>query len=309
MVAAQSHHANPHMSKGLLGALALALPLGIAAGIAFRNMGVSDVPQTLEAPAFRPPAQVRPELEPETVEIPPHQVRYRPAGWFSLGDTVVDAPLLTLEAEKPLHIMRHQVSAADYERCVAAGGCKAARRGGSAANLPAIQVSWEDAAAYAAWLSRETGKTYRLPTDEEWMAAAGSRMPRNAIAASSAANPAIRWLSQYEAEANQDEGDAKPKPFGSFGVNEYGVADLGGNVWEWTDSCFVRVAAGDEGRSFKTVTVNCGVRVAEGQHRAYLPNFIRDARGGACSTSKPPSNLGFRLVSEALQGSNRAAAP
>ncbi len=301
MFAAQRNHPNPHMSKGLRAALALALPLGMAAGIAFRSVSISDVPQAFEAPAFRPLAQVRPELEPQVVEIPPHQVHYRPAGWFSRQDVVVDAPLVMIELAKPLRIMRNQVSAADYERCVAAGGCKPARGGDAAANFPAVKVSWEDAAAYAAWLSRETGKTYRLPTDEEWIAAAGSRMPRNAIAASSATNPAMRWLSQYEAEANQDgERDAEPKPFGSFGINEYGLADLGGNVWEWTDSCFTRVAVSDDGRSFKTVTVNCGVRVAEGQHRAYLPNFIRDARGGACSTGKPPSNLGIRLVSEAF---------
>jgi formylglycine-generating enzyme required for sulfatase activity len=298
MLTARAQHAQPHLPKGLLAALALALPLGIAAGTVLRAVRVPEILQ-----AFQPPAQLHPELEPQLVEIPPHPVQYRPAGSFSKQDAVADAPLVTIQMAQPLHIMRNQVSSAGYERCVAAGGCKAARRGGVAANVPAVKISWEDAAAYAVWLSRETGISYRLPTDEEWMAAAGSRMPENAVIASSATNPATRWLAQYDAEASLDAVEATPKPFGSFGINEYGAADLGGNVWEWTDSCFVRAAISDDGRSFKTATVNCGVRVAEGQHRAYLPDFIRDARGGACSTGKPPSNLGFRLVSEGPQSS------
>ncbi len=291
MLAKQAADARPHTRKWLLAALAMALPVGFAAGAVFRMASVKRATQALQAPV-----QVHPELEPQMVEIPPHPVRYRPAGGFSHGTMEVDAPLVTIEPGKRLHIMRHQVSAADFERCVSAGGCKPARRGEPAANLPAVMVSWDDAAAYAVWLSRETGKSYRLPTDEEWLAAAGSRIPRNVLVAGSSANPATRWLAEYEAEASLGSTGEEPKPFGAFGVNEYGVADFGGNVWEWTDACFIRAAAGDDGRSFRTVTVNCDVRVAEGQHRAYVPSFIRDARGGGCSMGKPPSNLGFRLV-------------
>jgi formylglycine-generating enzyme required for sulfatase activity len=291
MLTAQQYSPNLHSTKGLLVALVLSLPLGITAGTVLRSVSTREVPQ-----AFREPALVRPELEPQIVEIPLHPVRFRPAGSFSLQDTVVDAPLVTLASRKSLLIMRHQVSAAEYERCVAARACKAANRGAAAADFPAVKVSWEDASTYAAWLSRETGKTYRLPADEEWIAAAGSRMPENAVIAGSAKNPAARWLAEYEAEANRDPAEIEPKPLGTFGVNEYGVADLAGNVWEWTDSCFIRATVSDDGLSYQTTTVNCGVRVVEGLHRAYLPNFVRDARGGACSTGNPPSNLGFRLV-------------
>src|SRR5262249_15530112 len=45
-----------------------------------------------------------------------------------------------------------------------------------------------------------------------------------------------------------------------------------------------------------TTTVNCGIRVVEGRHRTYMPDFIRDARAGGCSVGTPPRNLGFRLV-------------
>lgn len=47
-----------------------------------------------------------------------------------------------------------------------------------------------------------------------------------------------------------------------------------------------------------STTVNCGVRVAEGAHRAYVTDFIRDARADGCAQGVPPANLGFRLVRE-----------
>ena len=89
--------------------------------------------------------------------------------------------------------------------------------------------------------------------------------------------------------------DKAPQPIGSFGANENGLLDVAGNVWEWTDTCFVRSALDERGEIVAT-TVNCGVRVVEGRHRTYMSDFIRDARAGGCSVGMPPSNLGFRLV-------------
>jgi hypothetical protein len=51
-----------------------------------------------------------------------------------------------------------------------------------------------------------------------------------------------------------------------------------------------------KGKPANASTVNCGVRAVEGEHRTYVTDFVRDARGGGCAVSKPPSNLGFRLV-------------
>jgi hypothetical protein len=65
-------------------------------------------------------------------------------------------------------------------------------------------------------------------------------------------------------------------------------------VWEWADTCFTRATL-DSGKAH-VVTVNCGVRAVEGQHRTYMTDFIRDARAGGCAAGIPPANLGFRLV-------------
>jgi formylglycine-generating enzyme required for sulfatase activity len=235
--------------------------------------------------------------EPAVVAIEPGHFAYRPAGDFTRAGRQAEAPLRTVQFKKQLHIMRHQVSSADYQLCVQDGACRDFDRGVVIAlDRPAVQVSWHDANAYAGWLSRKTGVHYRLPSDEEWAYAAGSRFKDDGLPVD-ADDPAKRWISRYERESDRDFSDTAPSPFGRFGLNEHGVADLAGNVWEWTSTCFVRSQLDERGDSARD-RINCGVRVAQGLHRAYVTDFIRDARAGGCAAGVPPANLGFRLVRE-----------
>ena len=130
-----------------------------------------------------------------------------------------------------------------------------------AADRPAVQVSWHDANAYAAWLSRQTGERYRLPTDEEWALAAGSRFKDDGLPVDDN-DPSKRWIARYERESERLPADDATRSFGSFGVNENGLSDLAGNVWEWTSTCFVRTAI-ERGRQVSR-SQNCGVRVVRG---------------------------------------------
>ena len=231
------------------------------------------------------------------VEVRAGNVAYRVAGDFTRNGKQAAAPLRQITFEKPLLIMKHQVSAADYQACVDDNGCRALdRRVAVAADRPAVQVSWHDANAYAGWLSHRTGETYRLPTDEEWAFAAGSRFKDDGLPVDND-DPAKRWIARYERESERKSGDSEARAFGSFGVNENGLADLAGNVWEWTATCFNRHRLDDAGETV-SAKANCGVRVVEGQHRAYVTDFIRDARAGGCAVGVPPDNLGFRLVRE-----------
>lgn len=235
------------------------------------------------------------EGEPAMVEIAAGSYSYREAGDFTRGGRQAEAPLRTMRMDRPLHIMRNQVSSSDYRLCVKDGACRALDRDVAIApNRPAVQVSWHDAEAYAGWLSRKTGQHYRLPSDEEWAFAAGSRFKDDGVPVD-ASDPSKRWISRYERESERDVTDTTAHPFGKFGPNEHGIEDLAGNVWEWTSTCFVRSRVDEAGNAGRP-TVNCGVRVAEGAHRAYVTDFIRDARAGGCAQGVPPANLGFRLV-------------
>jgi formylglycine-generating enzyme required for sulfatase activity len=235
--------------------------------------------------------------EPAIVRVAPGNLSYREAGDFTRAGQQAEVPLRAMRFAKPLYIMREQVSSADYQLCVQDGACRALDRGVAIAfDRPVVQVNWHDAEAYAGWLSGKTGHHYRLPSDAEWAFAAGSRFTDDG-APVDADDPSKRWISRYERESERDLSDTTAYPFGKFGPNEHGIEDLAGNVWEWTSTCFVRSRIDEAGKAGRA-TVNCGVRVAEGAHRAYVTDFIRDARAGGCAQGVPPANLGFRLVRE-----------
>lgn len=231
---------------------------------------------------------------PDLVELGPTAFQYRASGDFLRDGKPAAAPLVTTRISR-LALMKHQVTAGDYRRCVEAGACPMVDRYWVADDRPMVKVSWRDAQAYASWLSRATGASFRLPTDEEWAYAAAGRFKDDALPEGAGDDPGRRALALYERNAAREEVDSAPRPIGSFGINENGLVDVAGNVWEWTDSCFVRSVLDPRGKATAT-TVNCGVRVVEGRHRAYVTDFVRDARGGGCAVGTPPSNLGFRLV-------------
>lgn len=248
-------------------------------------------------------AQPRPSVPlvplPQTAIVPPMTMMHRLDGEYLRVGRPVDAPRVAVTLDKPLVIMRYQVTVADYTRCVAAGACK--RLDGKAArgDLPATGVSHGDASDYAAWLSASTGLRWRLPTDREWAHAAGTRFIDDARGFDGDnANPALRWLADYDREsARKQASDPAPRPVGSFGANEHGVHDMASNVWEWTQSCLRRVSLDAAGKTTGETT-NCGAYVVEGQHRAVMTSFIRNPKSGGCSVGTPPDNLGFRLVKE-----------
>jgi formylglycine-generating enzyme required for sulfatase activity len=132
-------------------------------------------------------------------------------------------------------LSRFDVTFAQWDACAAAGGCR--RRpddaGWGRGWQPVINVSWDDAQQYVAWLSRKTGRGYRLLSEAEWE-----------YAARAGSHARFWWgnsASRGEADCN-DCGSAwdgqRPAPVGRFGANPFGLYDMHGNVAEWVQDCY-----------------------------------------------------------------------
>jgi serine/threonine protein kinase len=154
-------------------------------------------------------------------------------------------------------------------------------------NWPVVNVSFDDANAFAAWRSKRDGVAYRLPTEEEWEYAA-----RNG-----AQNDLYPWGPAWQDGAAVLK-DATPAPVGSRpnGKNKWGVFDLIGNVWEWTSSKASAYPGNptEIPRSYQDwVTIRGGCYVSDPANaEAPVSSCLRDF--------VPPSTkrtlLGFRLV-------------
>ncbi|MGH6762615.1 MAG: SUMF1/EgtB/PvdO family nonheme iron enzyme [Phyllobacterium sp.] len=242
-------------------------------------------------------------IAPQTVMIEPRIMTYRAEGHYLRDGFPVDAPMVTKTLQAPFEIMKYQVTTANYAQCVIDGACMATdirpqKAGQGTGNVPVTGVNFTDAANYAKWLSEKTGETWQLPTDEQWAFAAGSKFPDDAlgIEGDDGSNPALRWLKDYEREsARKQARNPALRPSEAFGENELGVADMAGNVWEWTRTCHRRVNV-DEAGNVQSDIPACGIYVVDGKHRASMSFFIRDPKTGGCSVGVPPDNLGFRLV-------------
>jgi formylglycine-generating enzyme required for sulfatase activity len=229
---------------------------------------------------------------PELVKLNQGEVFYQKSGEFTQSGNAVDPPRVRISLPEPIEIMKYQVTSADYQRCVDDLACQPldGRFSSLSADRPAVDLSWHDADSYAVWLSQKSGETFRLPTDEEWIFAAGDRIAADERNDGGEKDQASSVLPAFYAFS--------PKTFGlgTFGSNRNGIFDIAGNVWEWTSTCMVRRSLDSNGTVISENT-NCGVRVAEGRHRAYIIDILRDPRASGC-VGIPPTHLGFRLVHE-----------
>jgi formylglycine-generating enzyme required for sulfatase activity len=177
-------------------------------------------------------------------------------------------------------LSRREVTFEEWRLCVADGGCRGyspSDREQGRGKRPAVRISYEDARAYVEWLSSKTGRRYRLPTEREWtfaaLAGGEGPFPRNF-----APSPDL---------ANFAEGPwRKSLPAGSFRPSDYGLFDMQGNVWEWTEDC-----AGGEGGP-------CAARVLKGGAFDAPAQSLKASARTARSQSARLSNVGFRVARE-----------
>ena len=233
------------------------------------------------------------------------QMVYIPTGSFRMGDIQGGG----VYDEKPVHRVSVQaflmsateVTFAEWDACVAAGGCShkpSDHQGWGRGSRPVINVSWEDAQEYVKWISAKTGERYRLPSEAEWeyAARAGSETRY------SWGNTASHEYANYGTDSCCD-GLAKGKdkwkytsPVASFTANAFGLYDMHGNVWEWTQDCWNGSYQGAPSDGSAWLSGECGWRVLRGGSWNYNPDFLRSANRNWSTTGNRSYNNGFRLA-------------
>jgi formylglycine-generating enzyme required for sulfatase activity len=245
-----------------------------------------------------------------------------PAGSYSMG-AAPDEEVATgredqvrVAIAKPFAVGRFAVTRGEFAAFVAAtghktdGGCyrlsepkREADRNWDTPGFtqhdrhPVVCVNWNDASAYAAWLSSLTGKNYRLPSEaeREYVTRAGSVTP-------------FWWgriISTDQANYNGNityAGGAKGEwrkatvPVDSFTANLWGLYNVHGNVWEWTEDCWNERNAGNPGDGTARSTGDCSLRVLRGASFNNAPHTLRSARRERDLLDNRVDTFGFRLA-------------
>jgi formylglycine-generating enzyme required for sulfatase activity len=257
-----------------------------------------------------------------------------PAGNFVMGSG--DEDLLAEPDEQPAHrvqvtapfaIGKFEVTRGQYGAFVKetgrvhAPGCNSTRSGRFLNNPkaswqhpgfqqqdtePVVCVSWDDAQAYVSWLSRKTGKPYRLPSEAEWEYAArggtsGARYWADGSAATackyaSVADTVFKATARGMQSFPCADGYAQTAPVGRFAPNAHGLHDMLGNVWEWVEDCWNQGYAGASNQAAARSTGSCEIRVFRGGAWNSKPATVRAAYRDRDTRDERHENLGFRVA-------------
>ena len=203
-----------------------------------------------------------------------------PAGSYEMGSSSSElgrdddeGPVHQVTIAEPFAVGKYEVTFDEWDACVVAVGCKYQYIDhGGRGNRPVSNATWDKAQEYVSWLSRVTGKTYRLLSEAEWeyVARAGS-------------TTAYPWGDGIDTNKANCDGcgsqwdEQSPAPVGSFEANAFGVFDTAGNVWEWVEDCYHDSYEGapDDGSAWTNET--CWSRVLRGGSWGNSPKVIRSA--------------------------------
>lgn len=170
---------------------------------------------------------------------------------------------------------------------------------------PVLCVSWNDARAYAQWLSKKTGRRYRLPTEAEWEYAAragsaGSRYwgddPGQACRFANVADQSRFQTWGFGQKHECTDGHYFTAPAGGFSPNRFGLYDMLGNVWEWTEDCWSASYAGAPADGAAWLAGDCAQRVSRGGSWSTVPRFARSAARHKNAADHRDNLTGFRLA-------------
>ncbi|MET0372062.1 MAG: SUMF1/EgtB/PvdO family nonheme iron enzyme [Sphingobium sp.] len=198
------------------------------------------------------------------------------------GDEPIQA---RIRIDKPFAIGVYEVTVAEWSACVRDNACP--KLGNWAKEnpnplIPASDISYEDAQAFLAWISVQSGRGYRLPTEQEWeyasRAGSGTAFPWGDEIAPSMAN--------YDHTVSYRGSDTAPyrgypEVVNGYPSNAFGLSQMQGNVWEWTSGC---------------TDISCRTRVVRGGSFQSAPGELRSANRFTLSPAKRRQDAGLRVV-------------
>ncbi|UPG84181.1 formylglycine-generating enzyme family protein [Luteibacter aegosomatis] len=175
--------------------------------------------------------------------------------------------------------------------------------------LPVVNVSWNDAKAYADWLSQRTGKKYRLASEAEfeyalragtttrywWGDGTPASRVENLTGGNDRSSSGRRWSNAF---VGYKDGYWGPAPAMSFSPNAFGLYDMGGNVSQWTADCWHDnyIRAPRDAQAW--VNPGCSRRVIRGGSWGSAPDMVRSAYRQGASADVRSARVGFRVVRE-----------
>ncbi len=172
---------------------------------------------------------------------------------------------------------------------------------------PVVCVSWDDAQAYVAWLSKRTGHAYRLPTEAEWEYAAragtttaryGGDSPRELCRYTNLGDLEYGERHPGDTDVNRAcrDGYAFTSPVGSFAPNPFGLYDMLGDVMNWTEDCWSANYEGAPADGSAWRSGDCGRHIARGGSWDMDLRVARSAHRRGAPTSLRHTTLGFRVA-------------
>ncbi len=228
-----------------------------------------------------------------------------PAGSFMMGSPGseegrfdAEGPRHRVTIGSPFAVGVYEVTFAEWDACVRAVGCGGHRpedEGWGRGGRPVINVSWEDAREYVRWLSRETGEEYRLLSEAEWeyVARAGTQ---TAWYWGESESGLCRYANGDDDDVSCSDGHEQTAPVGLFEPNAFGLYDVLGNVWEWTQDCWNESYSGAPADGSAWSSGDCSDRVLRGGSWDYEPWILRSAFRDWDSAGNRNYDNGFRVA-------------
>ncbi|NVO22626.1 caspase, EACC1-associated type [Donghicola mangrovi] len=242
-----------------------------------------------------------------------------PGGTFTIGspDTEKDrdgdeGPLTEIKVG-PFALAHTEVTFDQWRACVQDGGCRTnpnpKRENCRAGSCPVINVSWDDAQEYIAWLNTHVPDEYlyRLPSEAQWEYAArattvagvpGPLVFENGMRTVRISSTAYPWGNEWDHEqTNSNMSAGSTTKVGQYTENGFGLSDMHGNVWEWMEDCYFYTYSSHEGNDAPRLAEDhseCLSRVTRGGSWLDSPRKLRSAKRNEIWPFGSDVNIGFR---------------